>query len=207
MFRLTHFLLIFLIITVLSVNLVLASTDKQGFWLALQEECQSELEEKPEDILINYQLSISMVNLGQIEEALEHFNHISSKISLEDFNECIDPYLELLRKNPDDILLLNYAAFSKIINLDYRGSINYFERIIELEPENVWIQNYLAATLVELEEYREADQVLCQAISIKDNRYSHLLLAIVNYKTGNLLKAITELCQSGDLVNRLLFNK
>jgi len=48
MFRLTHFLLIFLIITVLSVNLVLASTDKQGFWLALQEECQSELEEKPD---------------------------------------------------------------------------------------------------------------------------------------------------------------
>lgn len=196
-------LFLFILIYILTWNNIYAA-DNNFDWHTLQELSQQRLAENPEDILANFQLSISMANLGQIEEAYNHFNKISDQISREEFNKVMKPHLKLLETNQNNLLLLNYAAFSASINKDYPESISYFQQILKLDQQNIWIRNYLAATYIELEDYEQAVKVLQETIKIKDNKYSHLLLGIINYKRGDILKAIVELVRSGDLINKFL---
>ncbi|MDI3547595.1 MAG: hypothetical protein PWR10_1247 [Halanaerobiales bacterium] len=197
---------LFILIYILTWNNIYAA-DNNFDWHTLQELSQQRLAENPEDILANFQLSISMANLGQIEEAYNHFNKISDQISREEFNKVMKPHLKLLETNQNNLLLLNYAAFSASINKDYLESISYFQQILKLDQQNIWIRNYLAATYIELEDYEQAVKVLQETIKIKDNKYSHLLLGIINYKRGDILKAIVELVRSGDLINKFLIRE
>lgn len=197
---------LFLIIYILTWSNIYAA-DNSFDWHTLQELSQQRLAENPKDILANFQLSISMANLGQIEEAYNHFNKISDQISREEFNKVMKPHLKLLETNQNNLLLLNYAAFSASINKEYPESISYFQQILKLDQQNIWIRNYLAATYIELEDYEQAVRVLQEAIKIKDNKYSHLLLGIINYKRGDILKAIVELVRSGDLINKFLIRE
>lgn len=175
-------------------------------WLKIKKESQYIIEDDKNDILANFRYSISLANLGKIEEAFEHFEIIKDKTTISDFNNIISPYILMLTKKPNDILLLNYAAFSSVINSEYRNSIPYFEKLIKIEQDNIWIRNYLAATYLELEEYNKAKSEIKKNLEIKDNKYSHLILGIIYYETGKYIKAIIELGRSGDLVKKIINN-
>lgn len=175
-------------------------------WKNIKNTSKKALDTNPDDIMANFQYSISLANLGKIEEAYNHFELIKDEIELDSFNRTLRPYIKKLEQNPEDILLLNYAAFAATINNDYQKSAEHFENIIEIESKNVWIMNYLAATYLELEKYEKAISILNKATDIKDNKYSHLLLGMVYYKQGRIIRALLEMGKSGDLVNKFILN-
>ena len=173
-------------------------------WDEILKESQYILKENERDILANFRYSIALANLGLIIEALEYFDYIKEFISLPEFNSRINPYLEQVNEKSTDIMLLNYTAFSAVINGNYRESLVFFNRILEIEKENIWIRNLLAATYLELAEYDNSKREAKKALEIKENNYSHLILAIVHYKTGNYISSLFELHSSGDLAKRVI---
>lgn len=175
-------------------------------WEKIKNKSKRELSINPDNIILNFKYGIAMANLGMIEEAYDHFDKLAKRFSQEDLNNALKPYLLLLKDNKNDILVLNYAAFSASVNNNYKLSAKYFEDIISLTPENVWIRNYLAATLINLEKYNKAEKVLKDALKIMENDYTHFLLSIVYYKTGQIFKFIGSLGKSGKLINKFIFD-
>ncbi|MFW6015339.1 MAG: tetratricopeptide repeat protein [bacterium] len=172
----------------------------------MREEADYHLEYVDEnDIFNNFKYSVALANLGRVEEAYDHFDYMGDKISSDKFNKVIEPYLKKLEKKPDDILLLNYAAFAASINNQYQESVKYFNEILSIKPENIWIMNYKALALLELKEYDRAEKLCNKTIKIKDNQFSHLILGMVYYKRGETLKALIQLGKSGDLAKRVIW--
>lgn len=192
---------------ILLINPQLLQAVEYVDWKELLQKSSQILENYPEDIIANFNYSISLANLGKIEEAYDYFNKMNNVIPLKDFNKALNPYIQQLDEKEDDILLLNYAAFSASFNSKYKESIKYFERILELEPDNVWIKNYLAAAYIEIKEYAKAEEILLNTLKIKENQYSHLLLGVIYYNRGETIKALIELSRSGSLATRILFKK
>lgn len=173
-------------------------------WEKLKAKNQEIINNNPDNIMAIFKVAISLANTGKIKKAYNLFEELDDKISEEEFHKKINPYLKALKKDPDNILLLNYAAFNEVIKDDYKKAINFFKHLIKLEPKNVWIRNFLAASYNEIEKYFEAEVVLNKALEIKDNEYSHLLLGITYYERGSLLKALGQFAQSGNLINEIL---
>jgi len=203
-------IIIFLLILTLSYNISASQIHydiKTVDWNKINENSQRILKFNKDNVLANFQYSISLANLGMIEEAYDHIELIKDNISINKFNRSISPHISRLESNPNDILLLNYAAFSSSINSKNENSIPYFKRILDLEPKNIWIMNFLAAAYIELEEFDNAKKEVKKALEIEDNQYSHLILGFIHYESGNYIKALIELGRSGDLGNRILFDK
>ncbi len=203
-------ILIFLILITLSYR---TSAEQINYdvrtvnWNKLKENSQQILNIDKDDVLANFQYTISLANLGMIEEAFDYIEMIKDNISINKFNRKISPHISRLENNPNDILLLNYAAFSASINSKNENSIPYFKRILDLEPKNIWIRNFLAAAYIDIEEYDNAKKEVKKALEIQDNQYSHLILGYIYYESGNFIRALIELGRSGDLGNRILFDK
>jgi len=203
-------IIVFLLILTLSYNISASqihSDIKTVNWNKIKENSQRILNFNKDNVLANFQYSISLANLGMIEEAYDHIELIKDNISINKFNRTISPHISRLESNPNDIILLNYAAFSSSINSKNENSIPYFKRILGLEPKNIWIMNFLAAAYIELEEFDNAKKEVKKALEIQDNKYSHLILGFIHYESGNYIKALIELGRSGDLANRILFDK
>ncbi len=175
-------------------------------WRALKEKNIEKLEKKPDDIMANYNLTISLVNLGDIKAAYNNINKLGSDFEEQKFVKKVSPYLYELSKYQENILLLNYAAFYGVIVEDYDLSIKYFNKILKLTPENYNIRNFLSASHLELEEYDLAIKEAKKALETKDNEFSHLLLGAIYYETGNILKALNQLSKSGSLGREILNN-
>ncbi|MFW6281844.1 MAG: tetratricopeptide repeat protein [bacterium] len=207
LYRSGKLLLIIIFLLFLTNNITVANSLEvyKVNWDNLRETSFSIINKDENNILANFQYSIALANLGRIEEAYEHFELISDKVTVEEFNNVLSPYISKLQNRPNDILLLNYAAFSSSINSEYQNSVLHFKKILSLDSDNIWIRNFLAATYLELKEYDNAKSEANRALDIKDNKYSHLLLGIVYYQTGNIVKAIIEIGRSGDLVNKIIF--
>lgn len=199
------------IISIFNCIIFLAALDnaeakKNVDWIKLQKESQYILQKNNSDIMANFHYIISLSNIGMIEEAYNHIDYIKENISLEDLNKTLAPHIDKLDDDPDNILFLNYAAFSATLNSEYEKSIPYFKRLIELEPDNIWIRNFLAVTYLELREYNQAKKEISKTLKIKNNNYSHLILAVIYYEKGDYINALIELGRSGDLGKKIIFN-
>jgi tetratricopeptide (TPR) repeat protein len=179
---------------------------KEPNWQALKEKSNNTLQNEPNEIMANYDLTISLVNLGDIKAAYNNINKIGSDFEEQKFVKKVSPYLYEICKYQENILLLNYAAFYGVIVEDYNFSIKYFNKILQLTPENYNIRNFLSASHLELEEYDLAIKEAKKALETKDNEFSHLLLGAIYYETGNILKALNQLSKSGSLGRKLLNN-
>ena len=182
------------------------AVDNKVDWVKLKKESQNILQKDSNDIMANFLYIISLSNTGMIEEAYNHIDYIKENISLENLNKLLEPYITGLENDSDNILYLNYAAFGATLNSEYKSSIPYFKRLVELEPENIWIRNFLAATYLEIKEYGFAENEAKAALEIKNNNYSHLILALIHYEKGKYIDALIELGRSGELAKKILFD-
>jgi tetratricopeptide (TPR) repeat protein len=196
--------IVFYIIIFLLINTNLLYADEIE-WQEIKNISQQNVKNNPDDIMENFRFAIAMANLGEINESYHNFEELREKFSIDEFNRSVKIYLELLKNDEDNLLLLNYAAFYSVINNNYKEGEFYFEKIKSIDPENVWIQNYLATIYLELEKYDRAEKLLHNANKIYDNEYSHFLLAILYYKQGRILKALAEFTQSGEAIKTFLF--
>jgi len=198
--------------TIITISILLlisfsaSAAVKEPDWHALKEKSHNILEKEPKDIMANYNLTISLVNLGDIKAAYNNINKLGSDFEEKAFINKISPYFYEIAKYQDNILILNYAAFYGVIIEDYNISIKYFNKILELTPENYNIRNFLSASHLELKEYELAISEAKQALKTKDNEFSHLLLGAIYYEKGNVLKALSQLSKSGSLGREILNN-
>ncbi|SRR6056297_1844382 len=175
-------------------------------WELLKSNSKYILQTAPNNIITNYNLALSYANTGQIDKAYDIIDSFDGSINREEFNSVVQSYLKPLDRYSDNqnILLLNYAAFKKVINEDYDAAVNIFKIVIKTDPKNQWTRNHIAAAYIELEDYDNAFKYIDSALKIKDNDYSHLLKAVIYYEKGNLVKAFFEAAQAGSLVDSLL---
>lgn len=188
------------------ISFSVSAAVKEPDWQNLKEKSNTILKDEPNDIMANYDLTIALVNLGNIKAAYNNINRFGSEYKEEQFVDKMTPYLYEICKYEDNILLLNYAAFYGVIIEDYEISIKYFNKILQLTPENYNIQNFLSASHLELEEYDSAITEAKKALETKENEFSHVLLGAIYYETGNILKALNELSKSGSLGREILNN-
>ena len=133
--------------------------------------------------------------------ALDIFEEIEEEVNDDELEKIIENEIKVQEKkeNQNTLLLLNYNAFLAVIKKDYNTSINYFEKIAEIQPKNIWILNFKAASYNEIEKYEKAKEILEKAQSIKENQYSNLLMGIAHYETGNYFRAVREMTKAGEL--------
>lgn len=201
--------LFYIIITISLLILISFSASaavNEPDWRDLKEKSNNILKDKPNDIMANYDLTIALVNLGDIKAAYNNINKIGSDFEEQKFVDSITPYLYEICKYNDNILLLNYAAFYGVIVEDYNLSIKYFNKILQLTPENYNIRNFLSASHLELEEYDNAINEAKRALKSKENEFSHLLLGAIYYEKGNVLKALNQFSKAGSLGREILNN-
>ncbi|MFO7814581.1 MAG: tetratricopeptide repeat protein [Halanaerobiales bacterium] len=199
--------LIFIIPILLITTTLVSSAVEEPDWPAYKEKNEAIIENDPADIMANYNYTIALVNLGEIKTAYRNINKFGSDFEEQYFVAKIVPYLFEISKHPDNILLLNYAAFYGVIVEDYSISIKYFEKILELTPQNYNIRNFLSASYLEQEDYEKAIKEANRALENKENEFSHLLLGAIHYEKGNMIKALSQLSKAGSLGRELLNNK
>ncbi|QTL98295.1 hypothetical protein GM661_10050 [Iocasia frigidifontis] len=195
-------LLLFCFMITLPINKIYAV--EKVDWNRLKEDSLQLVEKEPDNIMAKFRYSIALANLGMIEEALDTFEEIEDTVSIDEFNQVVSPYLEGITLQSEDILSLNYAAFGASINKEYTISIDYFKRIIELEPDNIWIRNYLALVYKEIDNNELAIETCEKALEVKENEHSRLILAVIYYDTGHYIKAFFQANRAGSLVKKLL---
>lgn len=206
--KIIHFnkITLIIIISIILLFTLAASASEDPNWSDLREKSYKKIEQAPNNIQANYDYLISLVNLGEIKSAYNTIDKFEDNFDEKKFAKKITPYFQELVKCPKNILILNYTAFYGVVVKDYELSIKYFDRILDLTPENYNIRNFLAASYIELEKYDLALREANRALVTKDNEFSHLLLGVIYYENGNFLKAISEFSKSGSLGREILNN-
>lgn len=191
-------------IIIFTFNISISASSKYN-WNELINNTKTLLENNKKDILLNYTLAVAYANIGEIEEAYKIIDVFGSSVSREEFNTAVSPYLEELEnnKNNNDLLLLNYAAFTEVINKNYKKAVLIFEYINKIDSNNFWAINHAAAALVEVSEYEKALRYANQALSAQENEYSHLIKGYVFYEKGNYIKALFEAAAARNLFKAL----
>ncbi len=173
-------------------------------WNSLKQKNKEIIAQNPENVMANFELIVAMSNLGEIKNAYNLINEIGEKIPINKFDNEIKPYLIKLEKDRYNLLLLNYAAFYKLIKSEYGEAINYYKRISTLDPHNIWIMNFMASCYIEINDYEHAEKLILESQQICDSDFSHLLRGLIYYKKGKIVEALIELSKSGELFGVLL---
>jgi len=120
-------------------------------------------------------------------------------VSNEEFEKAIKILEDLYQQQPDiDVknnLIDALFAYGGYLNdyyvLEYDESINFFKRIIELDPENSRAHYNLGIAYFNLNRFEEALNSYKIAISIKpDNKHVYYNIGLLHEKTENLENAI-----------------
>ncbi|MCK8817695.1 tetratricopeptide repeat protein [Natroniella sulfidigena] len=184
----------------------LANTRFYSEWEEVIAENEKIVDKKTsEDLIAHYKLGVAYANLGEIEKSVDVFKAIQDEDYLNELRDLIINYRIMLRREPDNIKAINYLAFAYYIAHMDSEAKEMFEQLIELDPENIWVYNYLAIVNQELENYQETERNLRTALEIKDNEYSHFLLGVNYYRQGDLVKANYYMLK-GRRVARTFFN-
>lgn len=147
---------------------------------------------------------IAYANLGSLAQAFEELSIAGEAAYHEDVASFVLDKLSELRHSPDDVLLLNCAAFGSYAFGDLEQSTNYFEKIIRLEPDNVWTRNFCAFTYGERGDIDRAIHHLEHSLKLdRGNQYTHLLLSAAYKEKQQYLMAIYHYLQAPEAVREL----
>lgn len=196
-----------LIIIIISFIIIFTSTSlaTEGYWEQHYEKAEIRYSENPNSLANNYYKTIAMANLGMINETMEILDRFEDDFSRNEFDEMFNQEINRIDQEKDRLLYLNYYAFYHLIFDEYSRALNYFEKIIETDSNNIWPLNYRSMVLIELENYEEAHDNLYKSLNIEANQYTRLLLAINYYEQGYKFRAINELRKTGNLITKFDF--
>lgn len=199
------FLVLFMVTVIILIFSLNISAESRYNWTELIKNTKSQLKNNKKNIILNYTLAVAYANIGEIKKAYNIIDVFGSSVSREEFNTAVSPYLNEwnIYKNTDDLLVLNFAAFKEVINKNYSKAVPIFEYIYKIDSNNLWAINHAAAALVEIPEYDKALDYAEQALSKKENEYSHLIKGYVFYEKGNYIKALFEAAAARNLFKSL----
>ena len=195
--RLSSFLAALLLITLSSLVFLPADSISAGnFWEEQLSEAEAEIEAGGDSLLVHYKKAVSKANLGEVQRTEEFVNEKKNDNSNieERLAEELEPFLKEAEAGSEDLLSLNYAAFFYSIKEDYKKSLEYFDRLTELDEENIWPYTYKATILIgEFEDFDRGHEVLDAALEIEDNDVIHLLRGYAYYGQERYLRALNSL--------------
>ena len=158
----------------------------------------------PDDLEGRLYLAIAYANQGMVPEAAREFRAIESAGYEEFGREVIARAEQVLDRDPGDIISLNLVAFAYYAFSNFKKSAECFEKLVALDPRNVWTRNYFAVSLSRIGELDRAIEVLRAALSLDlSNEYTHLLLGLAYREKGWYVLSLLELAQAGRAVREL----
>ena len=147
---------------------------------------------------------IACANLGQLPQALRELEIAGEAAYGDQVAGFVLDKLRQLRRSPDDLLLLNCAAFGTYAFGDFEQSTIYFEDIIRLDPTNVWSRNFCAIVYGQTGEFDRALYHLERSLKLdSENQYTHLLLSAVYKEQQKFLLAIYHYMRAPQAVSEL----
>ncbi len=155
-------------------------------------------------IQARFEQAVAYANLGYIEETLKELDVLKEMDGGKFTKKIIKKYSSELEEDQENIFLINCLAFAYYTDMQYSLSRTFFEKIVELDVENIWPYHYLALVLSELKEYDLALDVMEQAMEIDENKYTHFILSVIYYKNGQVFKAMWHLGKTGNLAMKFL---
>lgn len=158
----------------------------------------------PDDLEGRLYLAIAYANQGMVPEAAREFRAIESAGYEEFGREVIARAEQVLDRDPGDIISLNLVAFAYYAFSDFKRSAECFEKLVALDPRNVWTRHYFAVSLSRIGQLDKAIEVLKAALSLDpSNEYTHLLLGLAYREKGWYVLSLLELAQAGRAVREL----
>ena len=196
-----------IIITIICVLIFFSATVLAAgdYWNQHYEKAEIRYNDNPNSLANNYYKTISMANLGMINDTMEILDQFQDDFSRNEFDVMFTEEINKINQEEDKILYLNYHAFYHVIFDEYNEAIDYFDKIIEKDSENIWPLNYKSAALIELKRYEEAHENLNKSLDIENNQYTRLLLGVNYYEQGHKFRAINELRKTGNLISDFIF--
>ena len=184
-------LILFVVVFLLfNAQIILGNSKYKSEWENVVQKRKQQLEETPQDYITKYELAVAYSNLGEIKKAAKLFKELKKVDNRKQkLDEVIKKYKSNLKGSNPDMKRINFLAFAYYTADEYKKANKLFERIVSLDPENIWSYNYLAVTEHELEKYNNAKKILKKSLEIEDDEYTHFLLGANYYKQGNLFKA------------------
>lgn len=147
---------------------------------------------------------IAYANLGRLPEALKELKIAGEKAYRQEVVTFVLDKRRELQQAPEDLLLLNCAAFGCYAFGDFKQSSEYFEKIIRLDPQNIWAKNFAALVYGQMGDVDRALQHLKEAVALdSSNQYTHLLLSAAYKEKGQYLLALYHYLQAPDAVKEL----
>lgn len=147
---------------------------------------------------------IAYANMGLLAQAMEELSIAGDKEYRQEIASFVLDKLNQLRHSPDDVLLLNCAAFGSYAFGDLEQATGYFERIISLDPNNVWTRNFCAFTYAQGGDIDRALYHLEYALELdRENQYTHLLLSAAYKEKQQYFMAIYHYLQAPQAVREL----
>jgi tetratricopeptide (TPR) repeat protein len=147
---------------------------------------------------------IACANLGRLPEALQELEIAGEDAYVNQVAEFVLDKLRELRRSPEDILLLNCAAFGAYAFGDFHQSATYFEDIIRLDPDNVWARNFCAIVYGQSGDFDRALNHLGPSLRLDPgNQYTHLLLSAVYKEKQQYLMAAYHYLRAPKAVSEL----
>jgi tetratricopeptide (TPR) repeat protein len=170
-------------------------------WNAIVE---ANVKRPPDDLEARLYRAVAYANQGMIKEAAREFRAIETA-GYETFGkEVIAKAEQALERDPEDVVNLNLVGFAYYAFSDFERSAACLEKIVRLDPRNVWTRHYFAVSLSKTGELDRAIEVLRAALSLDPaNEYTHLLLGLAYKEKGWYLLSVLELAQAGRAVREL----
>ncbi len=117
---------------------------------------------------------IQELGAGEIEKLLNiGVQHFSSK----NYASAEETFLNLIdidAKNRDGYF---YLGLIKFIQKDYIASVDYYNKALEIAPEDIDVLNYLSKSYLKMEEFELAAQALEKITELEDNKEIWLRIA------------------------------
>ncbi|MGE5592755.1 MAG: tetratricopeptide repeat protein [Betaproteobacteria bacterium] len=149
-------------------------------------------------------LAVAYANQGMVPEATREFRAIEAAGYEEFGREVIAKAEEALAKDANDIVNLNVVAFAYYAFSDFEKSSECFEKLVSLDPRNIWTRHYFAVSLSRIGKLDKAIEVLKGALALDpSNEYTHLLLGLAYREKGWYILSILEFARAGKAIREL----
>jgi tetratricopeptide (TPR) repeat protein len=149
-----------------------------------------------------YSIGMAYFDLGRFEEAERWLNRArqsnrtmtASTYNLgrlaferQRYEEAARHFESILRRDPDNVLALRAAAYTRIMLLDYDKAQIHYSRLLSLVPESADDGYNHALVLFVMNRFSDAEEVLKRyPVSLRENRDTMLLFARIQAAQNNV---------------------
>jgi len=176
---------------VLSILLIAAFSARTALSFTLSKDLKAEIEEKewlvkvhPNDTQAHFELAITYSYSNKIEDGLKELKKVNN-IDPNYAPKALKYYTKRVRMYPNNWKMRFRYAFTLYFNNRKKEAIAEFEKIIKLDPKNIFSYGYIATIYGEMNDANRAIEYSKKALAIDNNVAAiHLLLGAAYYKNN-----------------------